>query len=350
MHPALVAAERELGVALPQAASAATRTEELRNAARAAIEGAVRGDHRHDEPLIAAFGSMAREEMSEGSDFDYLVILNGVESDPNRIVRYRRAAVEALRAIEVDKPGASGLFGVAISGADLVNTIGLETDTNLHLSRRILLLEESVPLNADGSWNELVEALSARYLHEQHRPGPHVARFLLNDAVRYWRTVTVDYQAKRWQELTGEKWGLRYVKLITSRKITFAGMVASLFAPVVFDVEPSASGLRDQFSLPALARLAQLGPHLGDDARAALASLLLAADRVIGLLSDPEFRAEVEPVTIPHEEPVGSPMAQAIDVANELQAALEKLFFSDEPLPQVPTQTLGGLTRRYLSF
>lgn len=352
MHPILAAAARDLKIELPCLSEAAARTYEFRDAARATIESFV-GEHvpdRANEPLIAAFGSMAREEMSAGSDFDYLVILRQVESDPERIVRYRQAAVEALTAIGQAPPGTSGLFGVAISGADLVNTIGLETDSNLNLSRRVLLLEESVPLNADEAWPELVEAVAARYLHEYRRPGPKVPRFMLNDTVRYWRTVTVDYQAKRWQELTGVKWGLRYVKLITTRKLTFAGMVASLFTPVVFGVEATAQGLREQCTLPALARLAQLALHLGPEGRDACKRLLLSADRIVGLLNDPAFREAVEPVTDPHDVPEGSPMDDAIGISEDIQTALEDLFFSDEPLSGFPSESMGRLARRYLSF
>ena len=74
-----------------------------------------------------------------------------------------------------------------------------------------------------------------------HKRG--VARFLLNDVVRYWRTVAVDYQAKRWDELSPPagafqeddglgleppKWGLRYIKLRSSRKLAFVGSLVSL--------------------------------------------------------------------------------------------------------------------------
>jgi predicted nucleotidyltransferase len=330
-------------------------TRDRRDAAATAIDAFLSDrlgvDREPDhEPLIVAFGSMARDEMSPGSDFDYLVVLDRLARDPSWIQVYREAAREGLRTIGAEVPGQSGLFGVAISATDLVNTIGLDTDSNLHLSRRVLLLEESVPLNADAAWRRLVEAVAARYLYEHVKATPSVPRFLFNDVARYWRTIAVDYQAKRWEELTGNKWGLRYAKLITTRKFLFAAMVSTLFSPVVFDVPVSPKFLVDQCSMPALARLAQLAPHLGDDGQAALGQLLSRADEVVGRLASAEFRESMKGVKAPASEPAGSSTHEVRQLAEKVQSDLELLFFSDEPLRNVPSQSLGILTRRYLAF
>jgi hypothetical protein len=355
MDRALQDAEELLSAELPALADAAKRTTERRAVASSAITAFLDqeiGESRDlsTEPLIAAFGSMARQEMAPGSDFDYLVILNRLETDPGRILAYREAATKALTAIGVPPPGSSGLFGVAVSGTEFVNTIGLETDTNLHLSRRILLLEESVPLNAADSWSRLVEAIAARYLHEKGERRPRVPRFLLNDVVRYWRTITVDYQAKRWQEIEGKKFGLRYVKLITARKLTFAAMIAALFSPVLEAEAATPESLRDRFTQPSLARLASLAPHIGDDTREALRRLLVAADEVVGLMADRNFRDAVEPISSPQEAPQESEMGRARAVAERIQKALEELFLSDEPLVSDSSSSLAALTRRYLMF
>src|SRR5207247_550348 len=99
-----------------------------------------------------------------------------------------------------------------------------------------------------------------RYLLDyQTKPKPGVPRFLVNDVVRYWRTIAVDYQAKKWDELD-ENWGLRYLKLIVSRKLTFAGTLVSLFIPAITHKNVDREMLVRQFGMPPLARLAQVLP------------------------------------------------------------------------------------------
>jgi hypothetical protein len=49
----------------------------------------------------------------------------------------------------------------------------------------------------------------------------HVPRFFLNDTIRYWRQVCVDFGGK--EREARKKWGLRNAKLRLSRKLLFAG-------------------------------------------------------------------------------------------------------------------------------
>src|SRR5262249_53766363 len=49
-------------------------------------------------------------------------------------------------------------------------------------------------------------------------------RFLLNDLIRYWRTICVDFEGKHWDpNLDRDKWVTRNAKLRTARKVLYAG-------------------------------------------------------------------------------------------------------------------------------
>lgn len=356
MHDQLVGAAKSLEISLHNLETAANRTQQIFNDActevNRSLAEALNG-YTKDEGLdILAFGSMARDEMARGSDFDYLVIANKIVPDPRVYQAFRSAALSALNSIAATGPGASGLFGVMVAAPDMVNQIGLEEDTNKSLSRRTLVLQESVCLNKHNRYENLVSSIISRYLDDYvEKIEPRVPRFLFNDVVRFWRTIAVDYQAKRWHEIEGTKWGLRYIKLRSSRKWTFAGSIMSLFMPVIAQENTTHTYLMSQFEMPPLARLAQLHAYIdpaGDTAEA-LREILLIADQFQGWHDDKDWRTAINPVNDPTAHDLPAQFDLARRSTHDLQEALERLFFSAEPLGDSHC-SLGSLTRKYLTF
>jgi len=301
---------------------------------------------------IIAFGSLARREFTPASDFDYLVVAHHLDPRP-RGPRDLLTTADRLRSemamqqgmaegSEVPSPGGTKLFGVIVSAMDISERIGLQDDTNHDHTRRLLLLEESVSLLQPERHRSLVTTILGRYLDGYAGEPKHgVPRFLLNDVVRYWRTLTVDYQAKVWGN--AGSWGLRYLKLIVSRKLAYAGTLASLLT--CSDDEPATvEHLVDQFETPPLARLAQLHLHLADDEPAleALSTALTTADAFIERSSDSEWRERVKRVTDLSSASSNPDFEEMRRRARELQAALEVIFFD--------SHALASKSRKYLSF
>lgn len=353
MHPVLEEAATHLDLELPNLRRAANLTDEKFDAARGGAHEYLQEQGMADvENLdIVVFGSIARDEMTEGSDFDWLVVARQYSEDPADFNHFKKAALEALGAMgrKVKEPGSSGIFGTVIGTTELVNTIGLDADTNLRQTRRILVLEESRSLLRPKDHDQLRRAITARYLHEQVSQAGRVPRFLLNDVVRYWRTIAVDYQAKRWQEVQGEKWGSRLLKLRSSRKLTFAGTVASIFLPVLREEAPTVEMLAEQWGMPPLARLAQLETTLGDEGRHRLGRVLELADQFSGWLADHDVRKAAKGVDHLREAEAGTPLHHAYLATRELDQALVELFFCEEEVGSIE----GGmqtLAYRYLVF
>ncbi len=166
---------------------------------------------------LVMFGSLARGEWTDGSDLDWVLLVDGQVSGAH----YN--AMLGLRAIfENRSPGSTGTFaGLAISH-DLIHLIGGQDDTNRNLTLRMSLLLESVPMSDDAAYDRVVRALLDRYLIEPSSFSEKVTpRFLLNDLVRYWRTIGVDY-ADKFHDEAGRKAVIRNVKLRFSRKLIYA--------------------------------------------------------------------------------------------------------------------------------
>lgn len=369
MHEKLEAAEQSLGIKLNYLRAADEYTCRVIDSANDAVKskflelGVL---DRRDLPDLYAFGSIARREMGPASDFDYLLVANGPVPDPTVIRHCRVAAIHAIYSISSKPPGHSGLFGTMISGADLVNVIGLNQDTNDSLSRRLLVLQESISLGGTlEGYRELNRCILRRYLYDYDKDVSRVPRFLLNDMMRYWRTVAVDYQAKRWlefrpdelptQDMDGQsniKWGLRYIKLRSSRKWAFASNIIALFMPKITNSPTTVDYLMDQFEMPALARIGQLSEYLRSDSAAAdaLSRVLRLANEFVGELTDPSWREAVARVTDPLSDQNPKEFIVSRDRTHDLQDALESLFFGLRTSAAGDEETLHRLSRKYFSF
>lgn len=168
-----------------------------------------------------------------------------------------------------------------------------------------------------------------QYLDESIKPF-RPPRFLLNDTVRYWRTICVDFAGK---EREGpEKWGIRNAKLRTSRKILFAGGLLPLLDCSRFDREAMREFLEQQLGMPPTDRIANA--FLEHRAVDAGARALGAYDEFLGRLNDESFRRELQEVT---RDSAGESAAfsDVRRLGRDLQAGLLALLYETESLPQV---------------
>lgn len=289
--------------------------------------------HRQDNLDIVAFGSLARLEATAESDFDHLVLATGlpVGSDDALLLldaadnlRTQWATEDASgKAGAVNKPGASGVFGCAVGAFDLVHQIGLQEDTNHSLTRRMLLLEESVSLLDQAVHRSVMEATLSRYLELDGSQPNRVPRFLLNDVTRYWHTITVDYQAKA--RVGVNESGLRYIKLIIPRKILFAGTVMSL----LLCGKPgrhcaTTADLLGQFAMTPLERLVQAMPDADEPIKEAMRGIIDIADFYLSKSKDKEWRETIKRAS---KTARCTEFDEMRDRANELQKFLETIFF-----------------------
>ncbi|MCA9217331.1 MAG: nucleotidyltransferase domain-containing protein [Planctomycetales bacterium] len=305
-----------------------------------------------NDTSVIAFGSLARGEWTSGSDVDWTLLIDGPSDmrhfDVTRLIEDR------LLESGYAKPGPSGTFGSMSSSHQLVHYIGGVEDTNQNLTRRTLLLLESIPLSAAETYDRIFTSILERYVlgdPPATTPGSlHVPLFLLNDMVRFWRTMAVDYATKKWQR-SNQGWALRNIKLRMSRKLLFAkGMLMCFLCDRTFagqaqsnsadDVEREVLELCKKFALQppidllchAMLRFASI-----ETAKKTITSY----DNFLAVLDDPDRRNELK--NLPFEQTDEGAFADLRFVARDFRDGINELFFES-------SEELTKMTQRYGVF
>jgi hypothetical protein len=295
-----------------------------RTAAGLREKRAALGAHQHSpEASVVLMGSWGRAEVTAGSDDDFMALVHGdeeIEVEPT---------IDAVSSVLDHAPSDEGPFAAPVFSERLVHDIGLDRDDNKNLTRRMLFLLESTSVTGADVYETVREEVLNRYLDDSvkaYRP----PRFLLNDVVRYWRTICVDFAGK---EREGpEKWGLRNGKLRTSRKVLFAGGLLPVLECARFDLAPMRAFLTEQLGKPPADRIAQ--SFLENEANDEGARTLGAYDDFVGRMNETDFRHDLQGVT---RDNAGESAAfsDVSRIGMELEAGLLALLYETRSLPQV---------------
>ena len=204
----------------------------------------------HPNYLIGVNGSVARRECTSGSDVDLFFLVNG-----KIIISDAPAAQAAYRARLLDaglEPSEGGVFKNPLKINNFLKTIGGNKDTNELITRRMLFLLE-------GEWTfnqELFERTRTRLIERYVADdlGEHkLSLFLLNDVIRYWRTICVDFEHKT--AAADKPRAIRLIKLRFSRMLLYLGGVAAVSQTKELEVADKRRRLEELFAMPTIARL-----------------------------------------------------------------------------------------------
>lgn len=332
MHSDLAKAAKLTGVELPALEEASKTSERLLSGYKEVLDKKFSKDRLEDleRADIVLLGSIAREECSFQSDCDYYVLQNGA---PPHTTRKLITIMERIQEdFPVGEPGGKGVFGEIVVAANLYESIGLELDSNANMTRRVLLLSESKPVTLGQTHTEVIDNILRRYCADYLPPNrskdspAKVPRYLLNDLVRYWRTMTVDFGTKRWR--TGDS-HLRLAKLRITRKILFAGPLATvLIAPKSIDTNDKLqSYLKKSLAAPPLAQIAKHVGSMSKKSQKAVKILLQNYDQFISILSG--HKREVLKGTRGDSKSREELREQCQEIGNKIQSSLEQIFYND---------------------
>ncbi len=187
---------------------------------------------------IYVTGSYARLEGSKFSDVDLFFLYNpsngNKEISKLQSIRVFSELLNITDAMDFPNPSNDGQFLEIFNRHDMLNKLGgREDDFRNHFTGRMLLLLESKYVSNQSMYSSCVESVIESYFRDfPDHPEDFRPTFLVNDIMRFWKTLCLNYEHKRNQpdqyrkEKIKQK--IRNFKLKYSRMLTCFASIAYL--------------------------------------------------------------------------------------------------------------------------
>lgn len=191
---------------------------------------------------IYTAGSFGRGDAAKGADLDvFMFKLGSARNGENKVTISQQslafsALIKTAKELEFPKFTDDGKYLEIHYLDDMFSALGdRDDDKNNYFTARMLLLLESKPIFGSETYRKLIDRIiSDIYLRdyknykENFRP-----LFLLNDIARYWKTICLNYEARRTRTdsiLQPKAKPDKRFKLKYSRLLTCYSFIASLIA------------------------------------------------------------------------------------------------------------------------
>lgn len=252
------------------------------------LRAAVAKSRKIDKSVsVVTVGSFARREASRCSDLDFFIISDKtISEDDSRVMCEEMSRIAKRLGIRDPSPG--GAFAQCTTGSALLSKIGGASDSNKSLTLRMLFLLESEWLSGQDYYEKTFKDAVIRYIGDlitQHQ----LCLFLLNDIIRYYRTICVDFEQKT-SGTGGKSWGDRNIKLMFSRKLLYFIGIISVAETAQHTCEKKREILADCLRKTPIERIAMV-------CQIHSAQVLDRYDGFLKFLSDPGNRASLAGTT-----------------------------------------------------
>lgn len=192
-------------------------------------------DEKFQNICVYACGSLGRLEMTQNSDLDlFFVSMNDGNDVPMQKNLNKYLFFSELYRVTSEmgfpEPSKQGEYWIFASKDDLLDIGSRKEDFNNSFTTRLLLILESKPLYNAKAYNQLVNEIVMKYFvdYEEHQE-EFYPLFLMNDILRYWYTLTLNYEYRRDDRDDINKKNWKRLKLKYARLITCFSMLACLY-------------------------------------------------------------------------------------------------------------------------
>lgn len=228
----------------------------------------------HDDRFIVGVnGSYARREVTGGSDVDLFVLFRHDAMKEAQDVQATLGKRLEADGFKMSAPG--GVFSSPLTVSMLTQSIGGMDDTNEYITRRMLLLLEGEWMHNSTQFERARTRLLDQYVAATIRR-EQICLFLLNDIIRYWRTICVDFEHK--VQSDGKPREIRLIKLRFSRMLLFFAGVMAVGSTYGLERAEKVAHLSELLALPAHERLLKLAGEKAHPALELYAEFLGALD------------------------------------------------------------------------
>ena len=236
------------------------------------------------DAAVLVCGSYARREASRHSDIDFFVMSRDASGDQPPIKEIR----SEIRKIVPNEPSKDGVFDKEkVSRKEILGNIGGDRDDNRNITRRILLLLEGEWLFNESAFLRFRREILEKYI-QKSMTDHQLALFLLNDIIRYYRTVAVDYEFKTSDNESSKPWAIRNIKLVFSRKLLYASGLFSVAMTVDCKRDKKIEILESLFGLPVMERMIYICGNTE------MKPVLASYNRFLAILEDSDHRRHLD--------------------------------------------------------
>lgn len=191
---------------------------------------------RIDRLCIFAAGSLGRFETGRQSDIDLFFIAHSDSPSTSartisrlEEIRIFSDLIRLTEALKLPEYSGDGRFLKIHTLNDLIEATGDSSrdDSENLFTTRLLLLLESKPLSNDNLYQQAICRVLDNYLRDEKGHRDFVPLFLLNDILRYWRTLCLNYERDR---SLAKPWWKKNLNLKFSRLLTVYSTVLAIVA------------------------------------------------------------------------------------------------------------------------